>query len=659
MARAYETRLVFFAGDPLRSRFATPAASRRPEAAPRERLEAEVDALDPSVCRRVVFEGAHPTEHPAFEAVVARCKDRGLTGLTLETDAPSLAEPGALERWRALGIERLFVVLGGVRRRVHEHVMQSPGSWEAAMRGLAALATSDLAAYVVLPVLRSNRDDALPLLEYLLALPKRPRGFLLEVPEHRTTPRALWPALLSHDEVATLAARVFRECQRNRVEYGFGSPRAVAPCASQGKLDDFGTVFYERIKLLRRQQGETFVRVDGCAQCSLAEACPGMEQAYTEAHGTTGYAAVPLEVSMDWKLRPLNKLDKREYKNVSDFDNESGGPARSLLRINGHCNMACSFCFVDRTAPDFEFAQLCADIDKLTEHNKEHLVLSGGEPTLHPRLRDLVAYARTRGVQTLEMQSNGVRCSDLEYTRALVEAGLNKVTISLHSAQPEHSDKITLLPGAFPRTVQALHHFRDLGVETQIAHVITKANYKELPDTVRFLQREFPASERHLSVCFAIAQGISDLVYSWVIPRFSEIKPYFREALDLAEGSDIGFGGMLGQGGYPPCMLDGELRYYARVLDKVYRSPEHASQFYKAERCRECSFDPYCVGVRRAYIECYGDAELQPFTADVRAAASSAGVPLAELDPAAVAALVNAPPAQGLVQLRRSRDAQR
>ncbi|MCA9592276.1 MAG: hypothetical protein KC776_03170, partial [Myxococcales bacterium] len=30
-----------------------------------------------------------------------------------------------------------------------------------------------------------------------------------------------------------------------------------------------------------------------------------------------------------------------------------------------------------------------------------------------------------------------------------------------------------------------------------------------------------------------------------------------------------------------------------------------------------CSFEPYCVGVRRSYVETHGDAELRPFRADV------------------------------------------
>jgi hypothetical protein len=115
-----------------------------------------------------------------------------------------------------------------------------------------------------------------------------------------------------------------------------------------------------------------------------------------------------------------------------------------------------------------------------------------------------------------------------------------------------------------------------------------------------------------------------------------------REALDYCLENDIGFGGMLGQGGYPPCMLDGEMKYYERVLGHIYRSGDHSAQFHKAERCRECSFDAHCVGVRKAYVECYGDAELKPFRAEIP-----------DVAPAP------APPPADLIVLRRKDDARR
>jgi len=45
------------------------------------------------------------------------------------------------------------------------------------------------------------------------------------------------------------------------------------------------------------------------------------------------YAPIALEVSMDWRLKQANKLAEREYKNVSDFENDDESNGRSLLRM--------------------------------------------------------------------------------------------------------------------------------------------------------------------------------------------------------------------------------------------------------------------------------------------------------------------------------------
>jgi hypothetical protein len=93
---------------------------------------------------------------------------------------------------------------------------------------------------------------------------------------------------------------------------------------------------------------------------------------------------------------------------------------------------------------------------------------------------------------------------------------------------------------------------------------------------------------------------------------------YLRHrALDYCLETRVGFGGMIGQGGYPPCMLGGDLRYYRENLRNIYRSSDWQDQFHKSPRCSGCSFDPYCLGVRKLYVETYGDAELVPFTASL------------------------------------------
>jgi MoaA/NifB/PqqE/SkfB family radical SAM enzyme len=627
-----EAKLAVFPGS-LEYRFSTPGW-RASQPVPLDQLLAAVRAIDPATCRRLVIAGDTPFEHPQFVALARECGRKGFEQLALETDAASLARRGMTTLVGRLGFTQLVVVMGGLHAAVHDAVLQQPGTLGAALDGLrraVALAKAGgPRVYLVAPLLRANVDDLEPLLEWAIGLPGTLQGVLLSLPEIARVPREYRHLLLPYSAQAHVVARLFRQCQGRNVEYGFASKRGILPCAADGALEHFATVFYDRVQYLRhaRQGAEDgeFARIDACGECSLIDSCSGVEQAYLEQFGSAECRSVPLEVSMGWKLRRINKLEQFEYRNVSPFRNDSPVNPRGLIRINGHCNMSCAFCFVDRTVPDVALDELQQEVQKMAREGTRHLVLSGGEPTLHPQLPELIRFARwLDAFDVIEMQTNGVKSADPAYAETLVAAGLNKVTVSLHSVDPEHSDRITRLPNAFGKTLQSMHNFRRLGVLTQVAHVITKANYQELPTTMRFLRREFPAEGGHLSICLAIAQGISDLVFQWVIPTFAEIKPYVSDALDFCLETGVGFGGMIGQGGYPPCMLDGELRYYADVIDKVFKSEDASQQFYKPEKCKECSFDAYCLGPRRSYVEHYGDAEIKPFRADVAALPRRAG----------------------------------
>ena len=634
----HEWKLHLFEGDALENR----ALGRARRNAPRPLEDVELELAGVHGAHRIILAGGRPTEHPRFREIATRARTATTGRLTLETDGGSFEDPGALEAVEALGIDELFVHVASIKEPAHTAVLGS-GTARSCLEGIARACASGIATYAVIPVARANAEDVLSLVEWLRRLPARPLGVLLAFPDASQLSWQDRGRVVPPRAAARLSARVFDKCRAHSLELGFRSKRGISACASGGALDRWGTVFHDRRKFFKHTPAGELVRVGACGTCSLSDSCSGIERPLVALFGEEYLSPIPLEVSMDWKLTSLSSLDKRDYKNISPFKNAGGARSRGLLRVNGHCNMSCAFCFVDRTAPDFATDGLRAEVDQMTAAGTRHIVLSGGEPTLHPDLPALIRHARARGATTIEIQTNGVRAADLAYATELVDAGLDKATVSLHSPDPDHSNRITRLPKAFDKTVRALHNFRQLGVETQVAHVITKANYEDLPRMMRFLGEELPSSEAHLSVCLAIAQGISDLVYSWVVPSFTEIRPYVRAALDFCLENDIGFGGMIGQGGYPPCMLDGELKYYTRAYEHLYISEDWRDQFHKAESCRECAFDAHCLGVRKAYVECYGDAELRPFQAVERA------LP-------APRALAGAAPAD-LVTLRASRNA--
>ncbi|MFS8070825.1 MAG: hypothetical protein ACMG6S_31035, partial [Byssovorax sp.] len=88
---------------------------------------------------------------------------------------------------------------------------------------------------------------------------------------------------------------------------------------------------------------------------------------------------------------------------------------------------------------------------------------------------------------------------------------------------------------------------------------------------------------------------------------------------------------------------------YERNLIHIYKSQDHDEQFYKAPRCQECSFDAWCLGVRKHYVETYGEAEITPFKAHV--AAPLPGPPTQETRPQGSVGAATRRPAEALIQI--------
>ncbi len=90
----------------------------------------------------------------------------------------------------------------------------------------------------------------------------------------------------------------------------------------------------------------------------------------------------------------------------------SGGPGRCEFALNNACNANCGFCnFARDMLPkerwDYVERQAAFDaINILFRQGMRYLVLTGGEPTLHPDLTDIIARAAGKGMKVM-LVSNG------------------------------------------------------------------------------------------------------------------------------------------------------------------------------------------------------------------------------------------------------------
>lgn len=129
---------------------------------------------------------------------------------------------------------------------------------------------------------------------------------------------------------------------------------------------------------------------------------------------------MPTNLSPDSTARPLPA--KSPYSKV-------------YVEITNICNMHCSFCHGhDRHPRQMTQAQFSHILDQLTGQTKYIYYHLMGEPLLHPQLPQFLRMARQRGFHSV-ITTNGTLLK--KRGQDLLDAGLHKISISLHSFEEE------------------------------------------------------------------------------------------------------------------------------------------------------------------------------------------------------------------------------
>ncbi|OGQ94005.1 MAG: hypothetical protein A2284_19270 [Deltaproteobacteria bacterium RIFOXYA12_FULL_61_11] len=171
-----------------------------------------------------------------------------------------------------------------------------------------------------------------------------------------------------------------------------------------------------------------------------------------------------------------------------------------VIEVNQACNISCRACYKDRHGSTKPLEQIKAELDLIvSERRVSAISLAGGEPTLHPQLPEIIAYAKSKGV-VVQMLSNGLLLTD-ELLAACKRAGLSTIYLHLDSHQhrpdiPKGANEADLdeLRLAFARRINAQGLFCSLNV------TLYQDNLPQLAHVVRFLCTN-PSYHRMLVTC--------------------------------------------------------------------------------------------------------------------------------------------------------------
>jgi cyclic pyranopterin phosphate synthase len=164
-------------------------------------------------------------------------------------------------------------------------------------------------------------------------------------------------------------------------------------------------------------------------------------------------------------------------------------PRTVRVSLTDRCDLACVYCrpsrndgYLEKRLGDEAWKSM---VRALVQAGVRRVRITGGEPLLHPRVAELVAFVASLGVEDLALTTNATLLEGL--ARPLRDAGLRRLTISLDSLVPERFWRITR-GGRLDRVLAGIEAARAAGFEEMKLNtvVLRDDNDDELPSLVEW-----------------------------------------------------------------------------------------------------------------------------------------------------------------------------
>ena len=143
------------------------------------------------------------------------------------------------------------------------------------------------------------------------------------------------------------------------------------------------------------------------------------------------------------------------------------------------CPWRCVHCFLGpkRLAGALTLPQCERVLDELAEAGAAFLLLTGGEPTLHPHFWELVRSAQDRGFR-VRVFSTLTHLRPRQVDR-LAAMNLEAIEATFLGSTPELHDRIARKPGSFERLLAYVKRLRRLGARVHLKTVYLPANLRD------------------------------------------------------------------------------------------------------------------------------------------------------------------------------------
>jgi len=294
------------------------------------------------------------------------------------------------------------------------------------------------------------------------------------------------------------------------------------------------------------------------------------------------------------------------------------------LELGTKCNSSCIYCEQGNNILNKDYRQL--DLKRVQNILRKgindrftRLYLQGGEPSIHPRITEIIGYAKKIGYSKVDMITNGRLFCDMQFTKNIIKAGLDDVTFSIHGDTAALHDFITQSPGGFDQAIQGIKNLRLQGHKgtIQASTVIIKQNYKQIHNLIIILNN---LSIKQFHVIYVIPYDVVLQFNERIMVPISEVVPFITEILDLSKKERFN----VVVENIPNCLLDGfdlpipvnrqiqTLKLNTNYL--VDKQEVGSPEWKKPITCKACKYMKVCKGIHKNYLKKFGTSEFKAVT---------------------------------------------
>jgi len=303
--------------------------------------------------------------------------------------------------------------------------------------------------------------------------------------------------------------------------------------------------------------------------------------------------------------------------------NERNAYRKIYITINSNCNNNCINCLLPK---DFKSSgdilspsKLESILTKIPIQKYDIIEISGGEPTLHPSLIDILYILKSRSHGKIVLLTNAENLVDYKFAKTICEF-VDDFVVTLYTSNEKMHDFITQTPGSFKKKWVGLSNLSKLGAKIHIKTLLMQQTFKTFPDLIKFANSHFTNFHFNINSLHMVNNAWDNRAVIGV--RFSEAKPYIEEALDYAEENNI-----IASAFVPMCVIDPYYWHYFPVgfgeiikrsisitpNGKVGKAEMLLREFInKPAKCQRCILKNRCYWPWEGYVNYYGEGELSP-----------------------------------------------